>query len=104
MAYETVLLALSDPTRRAVFETLAQQPSPVSALTDQIPVSRPAISQHLKILSDAGLVQAQAQGTKRIYSIRPQGLADLRAYLDQFWIDALDSYAAQVAAYDEGTP
>lgn len=96
MAYAESLSALSDPTRRMVFESVAQAPKPVSALAQTLPVSRPAVSQHLKVLSDAGLVQVRAEGTRRIYSVRSQGLADLRAYLDQFWEDVLTSYAADV--------
>ena len=93
MAYTDSLTALADPTRRAVFESLRAGPLPVGALASRLPVSRPAVSQHLKVLSDAGLVTMQAQGTRRLYAIRPEGLAALRAWLDQFWDDALSRFA-----------
>lgn len=96
MAYEESLSALSDPTRRKVFEAVATGPRSVSDLARDLPVSRPAVSQHLKVLSDAGLVAVQAQGTRRIYSVRAEGLRDLRAYLDQFWDAALAGFAAEV--------
>lgn len=96
MTYAESLTALSDPTRRAVFEKLAGKPSSVADLAADLPVSRPAVSQHLRVLSDAGLVQCRAQGTRRIYVLRPAGLAELRAYLDQFWTDALAAFAAEV--------
>lgn len=88
------LTALADPTRRRVFESLRAGPLPVGALASRLPVSRPAVSQHLKVLSDAGLVTMQAQGTRRLYAIRPEGLAALRAWLDLFWDDALNRFAA----------
>ena len=90
------LTALADPTRRAVFETLAQGPLPVGEIARRLPVSRPAVSQHLRVLSDAGLVTATAQGTRRLYAIQPQGLADLRAWLDQFWGQALTAFAREI--------
>ena len=96
MAYGESLAALADPTRRAVFEAVAAKPSSVSSLAKNLPVSRPAVSQHLRVLSDAGLVEAQAVGNRRIYAIRPQGLAELRAYLDQFWTDVLASFAKEI--------
>ena len=96
MAYGESLAALADPTRRAVFERLAEAPASVSALARLMPVSRPAVSQHLKVLSDAGLVQCEVAGTRRIYATRPEGLADLRAYLDRFWDTALARFAAEV--------
>ncbi len=96
MTYADSLTALSDPTRRAVFEALAQSPRSVTELAANLPVSRPAVSQHLKVLSDAGLVQSKAQGTRRIYAVQPEGLADLRNYLDQFWTDVLSAFAAEV--------
>jgi len=97
MAYEASLAALADPTRRLVFETLARAPSPVGALAGQLPVSRPAVSQHLKVLTDAGLVRVRVQGTRRVYAVRPEGLSDLRAYLDRFWNDVMDSFAEAAA-------
>lgn len=96
MTYDKSLLALSDPTRRQVFEAIAAQPSSVGALAAGLPVSRPAVSQHLKVLSDAGLVHARADGTRRIYTVRKEGLSDLRAYLDQFWGDVLQSFADEI--------
>lgn len=97
MPYESAITALADPTRRKVFEAIAAQPSAVGTLAQALPVSRPAVSQHLKVLSDAGLVQAAAHGTRRIYAIRPEGLADLRAYLDRFWTDVLTEFSNEIA-------
>ena len=88
--------ALGDPTRRAVFELLAEGPSPVGELAQRLPVSRPAVSQHLKVLKEAGLVADEAQGTRRVYHIDPHGLGQLRAWLDQFWAVALDAFKAEV--------
>lgn len=96
MAYQDSLIALADPTRRSVFEAVARAPNSVGALAQTLPVSRPAVSQHLKVLSDAGLVHVRAEGTRRIYAVRPEGLAELRAYLDQFWGDVLDSFAREI--------
>lgn len=96
MTNGSALAALADPTRRAIFEHLAENPSPVGALAEQLPVSRPAVSQHLKILKAAGLVTDQAQGTRRIYRIDPNGIAELRSYLDRFWSTALASFKARV--------
>ena len=92
MAYEEALTVLADPTRRAVFEKLRAGPLAVSALADGFPVSRPAISQHLGVLKAAGLVDDRAEGTRRIYSIRTEALAELRDWLDSFWDLALDAY------------
>lgn len=88
--------ALSDPTRRAVFETLADGPCNVGEIAAGLPVSRPAVSQHLKVLKDAGLVTDRPQGARRVYQIDPKGLGALRAWLDQFWTLALDAYAQEV--------
>lgn len=96
MTYTDSLAALADPTRRAVFESLRDGPLPVGALASRLPVSRPAVSQHLRVLSDAGLVTMQAQGTRRLYAIRPEGLAELRAWLDGFWSDALTRFAQEI--------
>jgi DNA-binding transcriptional ArsR family regulator len=79
------LTALADPTRRTIFERLAVQPSAVGELARELPVSRPAVSQHLKVLKDAGLVRDRAVGTRRIYHLDPSGIEGLRQYLDQFW-------------------
>jgi DNA-binding transcriptional ArsR family regulator len=89
------LSALADPTRRKIFEGLRAGPLPVGALANGLPVSRPAVSQHLKVLTDAGLVSMQAEGTRRLYAIRPDGLAALRAWLDGFWDLALDRFAEE---------
>src|SRR5438876_10128390 len=78
MAYTTALAVLADPTRRKVFERLRTGPRAVNALADGLPVSRPAVSQHLKALKDAGLVEERSEGTRRIYSLRPEGLRELR--------------------------
>ncbi|KRB52519.1 MAG: metalloregulator ArsR/SmtB family transcription factor [Pseudomonadota bacterium] len=88
--------ALADPTRRQVFERLSAGPAPVGELARGLPVSRPAVSQHLKVLKEAGLVNDRAEGTRRVYQIDPKGLGALRAWLDQFWAVALDAYAAEV--------
>lgn len=103
MACDNSLGALADPTRRLVFETLRAGPMPVGALADLLPVSRPAVSQHLKVLSDAGLVAVQVQGTRRFYAIRPEGLAELRAWLDQFRDEALTWHAAATFNPFEGS-
>jgi DNA-binding transcriptional ArsR family regulator len=88
--------ALGDPTRRAIFERLAESPLAVGELARELPVSRPAVSQHLKVLKDARLVVDRAAGTRRIYQVDPEGLRELRAYLDQFWSKALVAYKAAV--------
>jgi DNA-binding transcriptional ArsR family regulator len=90
------LAALGDPTRRAIFEHLAESPSSVGALAERLPVSRPAVSQHLKVLKDAGLVTDDRDGTRHIYRLEPNGVADLRDYLDRFWSTALVSFKARV--------
>ncbi|MGJ4887055.1 ArsR/SmtB family transcription factor [Bradyrhizobium sp. HKCCYLS3077] len=89
MAYETALAVLADPTRRQVFERLRGGPSPVNVIAAGLPVSRPAVSQHLKVLRDAGLVEERSEGVRRIYSLRREGLSELRDWLDGFWDDAL---------------
>ncbi len=81
--------ALADPTRRAIFESLADRPRPVGELASELPVSRPAVSQHLKVLKDAGLVVDRPAGTRRIYQVDPDGVGALRAYLDEFWAKTL---------------
>jgi DNA-binding transcriptional ArsR family regulator len=86
------LAALGDPTRRAVFELLRDGPRPVGELAASLPVSRPAVSQHLRVLEDAGLVAAEREGTRRLYRIDPDGLSGLRAYLDSFWDGALAAF------------
>ncbi len=89
MAYAEVFTALADPTRRHIFEALREQPKTVGELAQGQPVSRPAVSQHLKVLESAGLVSVEPQGNRRLYSINRDGLDDLRQYLDSFWSDAL---------------
>ena len=89
-------VALSDPTRRAVFEKLAGGPRAVGDIARGLPVSRPAVSQHLKLLKEAGLVTDRSEGTRRIYQIDPAGLGAMRAWLDQFWDSALAAFAAEV--------
>jgi DNA-binding transcriptional ArsR family regulator len=92
MAYANALMVLADPTRRKVFERLRAGPRPVNVLAAGLPVSRPAVSQHLKALKSAGLVEERSEGVRRIYSIRREGLAELRDWLDGFWGDALDAF------------
>jgi DNA-binding transcriptional ArsR family regulator len=96
MAYQNAFTALADPTRRAVFERLSGGALPVGSIARGLPVSRPAVSQHLKVLKEAGLVTDRAEGTRRVYSIDPQGLGAVRRYLDQFWDQALEAFAAEV--------
>ncbi len=92
------LECLSDPTRRQVFERLRVGPRSVGDLARGLPVSRPAVSQHLKALKGAGLVTHRSEGTRRIYYIDPEGLGELRRWLDGFWTDALESFRKEVAA------
>ena len=105
MAYgNAAFAALSDPTRRQVLERLAEGPRAVGELAQGLPVSRPAVSQHLKVLKHAGLVSDRQDGAKRIYAIDPNGLGAMRAWLDQFWDVALAAFQAEaerVAANDE---
>jgi DNA-binding transcriptional ArsR family regulator len=84
--------ALGDPTRRAIFERLAERPRAVGELASELPVSRPAVSQHLKVLKEAGLVVDQPAGNRRIYQLNPDGVGVLRAQLDRFWNQALAAY------------
>ncbi|HEY2358162.1 MAG TPA: metalloregulator ArsR/SmtB family transcription factor [Phenylobacterium sp.] len=93
--------ALADPTRREVFERLARGPSAVGELAHGLPVSRPAVSQHLKVLKEAGLVTDRPDGTRRVYQIDPKGLGQIRAWLDQFWDAALEAFKAEVERRDE---
>jgi DNA-binding transcriptional ArsR family regulator len=88
-----VLDALGDRTRRAIVDLLAERPRPVGELAAELPVGRPAVSLHLRVLRDAGLVQDSASGTRRIYRLDPEGLALLRTYLDRMWATALDNFA-----------
>jgi len=97
MAYSEVFTALADPTRRHIFEALREQPKSVGELAAGMPVSRPAVSQHLKVLESARLVSAEPQGNRRLYSIKRDGLDELRQYLESFWSDALSAYGAEIA-------
>jgi DNA-binding transcriptional ArsR family regulator len=92
------IAALADPTRRQIFERLRRGPQPVAALARGLPVTRPAVSQHLKVLKNAGLVNDRAEGARRIYQVDPAGLGAIRAWLDQFWEAALDSFQIEVEA------
>ena len=92
MAYESALRCLADPTRRRVFERLREGPRAVGELAAGLPVSRPAVSQHLKALKAAGLVLDRAEGARRVYFIDPEGLGELRRWLDRFWDQALDAF------------
>jgi DNA-binding transcriptional ArsR family regulator len=96
MSYQAALVALADPTRRSVFEQLRRGPKSVGNIAAQMPVSRPAVSQHLGVLKKAGLVGDRAEGTRRVYYIDPNGLAAIRIWLDQFWDDALSAFQAEV--------
>ena len=93
--------ALGDPTRRAIFERLAERPGAVGELAGELPVSRPAVSQHLKVLKDAGLVIDRPAGTRRIYQVDLDGVGALRAYLDRFWNQSLAAFKTAVEQGDE---
>jgi DNA-binding transcriptional ArsR family regulator len=96
-AYQSdVWTALGDPTRKAIFELLADRPRPVGELARELPVSRPAVSQHLRVLKEAGLVVDRAVGTRRVYRVDPDGLAAMRADLERFWGKALGTYKTAV--------
>ena len=94
------LTALGDPTRRAIFERLARGPLAVGELANGLPVSRPAVSQHLKVLKDAGLVTDHRDGTRRMYRLDPSGIGEVRSYLDTFWNHALTAFKAAVEKED----
>ncbi len=96
MAYAQVITALADPTRRHIFEALRFEPKTVGELAAEQPVSRPAVSQHLRVLADADLVTVEPQGNKRFYAINHNGLEALRCYLDGFWSDVLSAYGAEI--------
>lgn len=103
IAIDETFSALADPTRRALIEQLRAGPLPVGTLARGLPISRPAVSQHLRVLSDAGLLSVTPQGAKRLYSLAPDGIAALRAYLDLVWDDALASFAAAAQAEAEAS-
>ena len=86
--------ALSDPTRRQIFEKIARRPLSVVEIADGLPVSRPAVSQHLRVLKDARLVTERKDGTRRVYRLDPEGVGQMRNYLDRFWDRALDAFKA----------
>jgi DNA-binding transcriptional ArsR family regulator len=96
VTYDAVCEALGDATRREILERLRRSPCSVGALAAALPVSRPAVSQHLKVLHEAGLVGFSARGTRNVYHLDPAGLEPLRGWLDGFWQDALDSFADYV--------
>lgn len=96
MTYGMALTALADPTRRAVFERLRAGPVSVTDIAADLPVSRPAVSQHLKVLKEAGLVRDEADGARRLYEVDPRGIEELREWLESFWDDALEAFKAEV--------
>ncbi|RNL78690.1 ArsR/SmtB family transcription factor [Nocardioides marmorisolisilvae] len=96
--------ALGDPTRRAIFELLVDGPRSVGDLADVVPISRPAVSQHLKVLHQRGLVDVRPQGTRRLYLVDPHGVEAMRAYLDQMWDSALRAFARAVETDNEKNP
>jgi DNA-binding transcriptional ArsR family regulator len=93
MSYEMALEALADPTRRALFERIGKAPTSVKELVDAFPISQPAVSQHLRVLREADLVQVRRDGARRIYTVSRKGLAALRAYVESFWNDVLSAFA-----------
>jgi DNA-binding transcriptional ArsR family regulator len=98
MTYATALAAVADPTRRQVLEQLRDGPRSVGRIARGLPVSRPAVSQHLKVLKEAGLVADRSEGTRRVYWIDPTGLAAIRQWLDGFWDEALAAFKAEAEA------
>jgi DNA-binding transcriptional ArsR family regulator len=105
MAYVSEqLAALADPTRLAVFERLAKRPAAVQEIADYFPVSRPAISQHLRVLKDAGLVLDEAVGNRRIYRVNPSGIEEIRSYFERFWDDALSSFKTFIETNQSADP
>lgn len=96
------MTALADPTRRSVFERLRAGPLAVGEIARGLPVSRPAVSQHLRVLKEAGLVRERRDGTRRLYSVNGDGLVELREYLDRFWNEALDAFKAAAESETEG--
>ena len=94
MTYDSVLEALGEGTRREIVDLLADRPRSVAEIAERVPVSRPAVSQHLKVLADASLVGYRTDGTRHVYHLKPEGLAELRAFVEQFWARALAGFAA----------
>ena len=105
MSYATAAIAalgaLGDPTRRTIFERLAEKPSAVGEIAEQLPVSRPAVSQHLKVLKAAGLVTESTEGTRHIYRLDPRGIGAMRQWLDQYLGEALDAFKAYAEAQED---
>jgi DNA-binding transcriptional ArsR family regulator len=103
MAYGEAIAALADPTRRTVFERLRAGPRPVGEIASGLPVSRPAVSQHLRVLKEAGLVRERREGTRNFYSVDGDALAELREYFENFWEEALAAFkeAAEKGAKNE---
>jgi DNA-binding transcriptional ArsR family regulator len=95
MAYQSPIDALGDPTRRAIFERLRSGPLSVGEIAAELPVSRPAVSQHLRVLREAGLVTERRNGTRRLYRLDPDGLGELRRYVEDFWTEALTAFQAE---------
>ena len=102
MTYASAFAALADPTRRDVLERLRSGPRAVGDIARGMPVSRPAVSQHLKVLKEAGLVTDRSEGTRRVYYLDPNGLAALRAWLDRFWDEALTAFQAEAEKDSKG--
>ena len=96
--------ALGDPSRRAIVECLAERPRAVGELAEVLPISRPAVSQHLKVLKEAGLVSDRQDGNRRIYRVDPRGLGELRAYFDEFWTQTLAAFKAAAEAHEQEEP
>jgi DNA-binding transcriptional ArsR family regulator len=103
-AASSALTALADPTRRTIFERVAARPSAVGVLARGLPVSRPAVSQHLRVLKEAGLVTEAAAGTRRIYRIDPRGIAAMREWLEALWSAALEAFKDFADAQTEEAP
>jgi len=103
-AFHDALVALADPTRRAVFERVAKGPAPVNKIARGLPVSRPAVSQHLRVLKEANLVFDRQAGNRRIYQLNPSGIDAIRTYFNQFWGDALESFKSFAENQSESNP
>ena len=101
MAYQSALAALADPTRRLVFERILAAARPVAAIAEGLPVSRPAVSQHLKVLKQAGLITERRDGTRRLYAANPQALGELRAAIEAMWHEALSGMAVAIEKGDK---
>jgi DNA-binding transcriptional ArsR family regulator len=101
MAYAVAIQALGDPTRRTIFEALRRGPRAVGELARGLPVSRPAVSQHLRVLKEAGLVIDEQDGTRRLYRVDPASVAELRDYFDGFWAEALDNFKRAVEEQEQ---